>query len=66
MQPVSGDQLAVEVELMTEPCLWRWEIKDRSRGAVVESSWAGQWMAYDSSEEAYRAGTQRLSSLVRL
>jgi len=63
MQRDTGDGLAVEVHLMSEPCLWRWEIKDRSRGAVVESSWTGQWMAYDSSEEAYRAGTQRLSSL---
>ena len=59
------DDLAVEVELMSEPCLWRWDIRDRARGAVVESSWTGQWMAYESSEEAYRAGAQRLSSLIR-
>ena len=59
-----GEQLAVEVQLMSEPCLWRWDIRDRSRGSVVESSWIGQWMAYDSSEEAYRAGAQRLSSLL--
>ena len=58
-----GEQLAVEVQLMSEPCLWRWDIRDRSRGDVVESSWTGLWMAYDSSEEAYRAGAQRLSSL---
>lgn len=65
MQGSSVDDLAVEVQLMSEPCLWRWEIRHRSRDEVIESSWTGQWMAYDSSEEAYRAGTQRLSSLVR-
>ena len=58
-----GRDLAVEVQLMSEPCLWRWEIRDRARGDVVDSSWAGQWMAYESSEEAYRAGYQRLASL---
>lgn len=63
MQGDPVDDFAVEVQLMSEPCLWQWEIRDRSRGEVVESSWNGLWMAYDSSEEAYRAGTQRLSSL---
>lgn len=62
MQGDPVDDLAVEVQLMSEPCLWQWEIRD-PRGEVVESSWNGLWMAYDSSEEAYRAGTQRLSSL---
>ena len=64
MRGDTGEQLAVEVQLMSEPCLWRWDIRDRSRGDVVESSWTGLWMAYDSSEEAYRAGVQRLSSLL--
>jgi len=58
-------RLSLEVELMSEPCLWRWEIRDPERGEVVESSWTREWMAYESSEEAERAGRQRLRLLVR-
>jgi hypothetical protein len=56
-------RLSLEVELMSEPCLWRWEIRDPDRGEVVESSWTREWMAYESPEEAYRAGRQHLTSL---
>lgn len=56
-------QLSVEVALMHEPCLWRWEIRDRVRDEVVDNSWTREWMAYESPEEAYRAGRQRLTSL---
>lgn len=55
----------VEVRLMSEPCLWRWEIRDPERQEVIESSWAAEWMAYESPEEAYRAGRRRLRSLAR-
>jgi hypothetical protein len=58
-------RLSLEVELMSEPCLWRWEIRDPERGEVVESSWTREWMAYESPEEAERAGRQRLRLLVR-
>jgi hypothetical protein len=58
-------QLSVEVRLMTEPCLWRWEIRDAKRGEIIDSSWTREWMAYDSPEEALRAGRQRLTSLTR-
>ncbi len=57
--------LSVEVQLMTEPCLWRWEIRDRERGEVIDSSWTREWMAYESPEEALRAGRLRLTSLTR-
>ncbi len=57
--------LSVEVQLMDEPCLWRWEIRDRERDVVVDSSWSREWMAYESPEEALRAGRQRLTSLIR-
>jgi len=50
---------------MTEPCLWRWEIRDRERGEVIDSSWTREWMAYESPEEALRAGRLRLTSLTR-
>ena len=56
--------LSVEVRLMNEPCLWRWDIRDRECGEVVDSSWTREWMAYDSPEEAWHAGRQRLTSLV--
>ena len=42
--------------LMAEPCLWRWEIHDPSQGQIVANSWSNEWMAYDSPDEAYRAG----------
>ena len=58
-------QLSVEVRVMTEPCLWRWEIRNPERGEVIDGSWTREWMAYDSPEEAFRAGLQRLTSLTR-
>jgi len=63
MDRESKDRLVLEVGLMNDPCLWRWEIRDRARDRLVESSWAGEWMAYNSADEAFRAGRQRLSSL---
>jgi hypothetical protein len=56
-------RLTVDVRLMTEPCLWRWEIRDALRGEVLETSWTSEWMAYDSAEEAYEAGRRRLRGL---
>ncbi len=53
----------LEVQLMDDPCLWRWEIRDRSRGHVLETSWTHEWAAYTSAEEAYRAGCERLRAL---
>jgi hypothetical protein len=32
---------------------------------VLETSWTREWMAYESPEEAERAGRQRLIALVR-
>jgi hypothetical protein len=58
-------ELSVEVQLMNEPCLWRWEIRDRERGEIIDNSWTREWMAYESPEEALRAGRQRLTSLTR-
>jgi hypothetical protein len=63
MQSAQSKDLTVEVRLMSDPCLWRWEIKDQTRDEVVDSSWTREWMAYDSREEAYLAGRQRLSRL---
>ncbi len=56
-------QFRLEVQLMDDPCLWRWEIRDPSRGEVVESSWSREWAAYTSAEEAYQAGRHRLRAM---
>ena len=54
----------LRVRLLTEPCLWCWDIVDARRGdALVHSSWAMEWMAYESREEALTAGRRRLSEL---
>jgi hypothetical protein len=65
METMMQPRLALQVQLMSEPCLWRWEIHDRERGEVLETSWTREWMAYESPEEAERAGRQRLIALVR-
>jgi hypothetical protein len=63
MSDVRDARLTVAVDLMAEPCLWRWEIRDPTRGKVVADSWTHDWMAYQSSDEALRAGQDRLTSL---
>jgi hypothetical protein len=63
MQQVRGSALTIAVHLMAEPCLWQWEIRDPSRDEVVANSWSSEWMAYESPDEAYRAGQLRLSSI---
>ena len=55
--------LTVEVRLLPDPCLWAWEIRDRDHGGVIDNSWDSEWTAYDSAEEAYRAGRRRLTHL---
>ena len=57
--------LDVRVRLLEEPCLWCWEIVDRSRrDAVVCSGWAIEWMAYESPKEAIVAGRRYLATLL--
>ena len=56
-------RFTLEVSLMDDPCLWRWDIKDATRNEIVESSWEQQWTGYASREEAYRAGRERLRSV---
>jgi hypothetical protein len=53
--------LQVKVELMDDPCLWRWAICDPHRNEVVADSWTRDWAAYESREEAFRAGRARLT-----
>jgi hypothetical protein len=49
---------------MDDPCLWRWDIRDAARDEIVESSWEQQWTGYPSRDEAYRAGHERLRTVV--
>jgi hypothetical protein len=65
MQSTRGQEFTVAVRLMSEPCLWRWEIREPARGEVVANSWTSEWMAYESPDEAFRAGQARLTSLSR-
>jgi hypothetical protein len=63
MHQLRGPHFTVAVDLMSEPCLWRWEIRDPSRGEVVADSWTSEWMAYESPDEALQAAQARLTSL---
>lgn len=65
MQATATERFTIEVKLMDDPCLWRWEIKDQMRGAVVQSSWDQEWTAYPSKEEAFRAGADRLRAVAQ-
>ncbi len=65
MLQVRDARLTVAVHLMAEPCLWRWEIHDPSQDQIVANSWSNEWMAYDSPDEAYRAGQVKLTTLTR-
>lgn len=56
----------LRVRLLADPCLWCWEITDPHRDdAPRYSSWANEWSAYESREEALRAGEGRLAELAR-
>jgi hypothetical protein len=59
------DGWMVEVRLLDDPSLWCWEILDTVQGAVVASSWTGEWIAYESREEARAAGLRWLTGLRR-
>ena len=55
--------LDLRVRLLGDPCLWCWEIVDRNRGVVVQSSWDGEWTAYGAPEAALAAAHERLAEL---
>ena len=61
MHSEGRERFRLDVRLMDEPPLWRWDITDAIRDAVVQSSWEQEWTAYPSREEAYRAGRDRLN-----
>jgi hypothetical protein len=55
--------LVLRVRLLVQPCLWYWEICDGVNGRLVESSWASDWVAFASRQEAVAAGARRLVEL---
>jgi hypothetical protein len=59
--PQHDGRYTVEVRWLPEPCRWCWEIHDA--GGLVESSWAADWMVFDSADEAWEAGHRRLQRL---
>jgi hypothetical protein len=65
MDPQPAERLMIKVNLLSEPCLWCWEIIDTADGSLVESSWATEWTGYESSYEAWGAGTLRRNELRR-
>ena len=59
---LTEDRVRVDVDLMVEPCLWRWTIRDPETEKVMASSWADEWMAYPTREEALRAAGTHLGN----
>ncbi len=58
------DRFRLDVVLMNDPCLWRWDIRDELGGVIVHSSWEEEWTAYASRDDAHRAGEHELERLV--
>jgi hypothetical protein len=58
-----AQRFCLEIRLVTEPCLWCWEIRDAVNGHSLGSSWNDDWMAYDSSREALLAAMHRLTEM---
>lgn len=57
-------QLELSPRLLTDPAMWAAEIRDRVTGAIVWSSWAHDWHAYDTAEEAMRRATEMLPEAI--
>ena len=57
--------LTLEVSLMTDPCLWRWEIREAPTRHLVRSSWDEEWTAYPTQDEAKRCGLEALDRLAK-
>ncbi len=55
--------MTLGVELIGEPALWAWQIRDSASARVVLGSWTNEWMAYETREQACAAGLARLYEL---
>jgi hypothetical protein len=57
------ERFKVSVDLMAEPCLWRWEIRDPGTNKVVASSWMLRKVLADKIElESVGSGRRRATS----
>lgn len=55
--------MTLGVELVAEPALWAWQIRDGASARVIEGSWAKEWMGYETRDQACAAGLTRLYEL---
>jgi hypothetical protein len=60
------ERLVLQVRLLAQPCLWCWEIHATAADRLVESSWASEWVAFASRQDAAAAGARRLAELERI
>lgn len=57
-------QLEICPRFLGDPALWAAEIRDGVTGAVVWSSWANDWYAYDTVDEATGRATELLPQFI--
>ena len=60
---VGGTRMVLEVRLLSDAWLWRWEIRMAGGGEPIVSSWEATWTAYPTYEQALAAGQRRLAEL---
>jgi hypothetical protein len=59
------DVYVLRTRFLSEPCLWSWEIVHGGADPViVQSSWENDWRAFESRDEAQRAGAAALADLL--
>lgn len=56
--------LVVHVQLLSDPCLWSWTIRDAHSGEPLGHSWDDLWEAYASPQEALGAAERHLAEIV--
>jgi hypothetical protein len=45
-------QLEIRARVLADPAMWAAEIRDSVTNEVIWSSWADEWLAYDTVDEA--------------
>ena len=57
-------ELKIRARLLDDPPLWCWELVDSTSGRVIASSWSDNWNAYESRDEALRAGWEAVAPTI--
>jgi hypothetical protein len=60
---VDMHQLGICPRLLADPAMWAAEIRDAVTNDVIWSSWADEWLAYDTVDEATARAITMLSQL---